>query len=109
MTTKEDLLLSSGVAPASEHAKRLSKDFDLATQALKEGSCQELYVLWERAIKDQGTLLQTVDLMFRHYQSGPRPLYQPPSDSVSSMERVALAAIDLAKQIAGKAKNGRVK
>jgi len=86
-----------------EEAKsRHEEEIDLAKEALKRADAQELFKFYEEAVKERENLLVAMDVLARH-RSGKAPRYQPGEDIIQSMERVALAAIELAKGVALKA------
>lgn len=68
-----------------------------AKKAIEEEDAKELYKLFQAAIHERGLAVEMVGLISKHYLgSKDSPRYEPSSDVVGSMERVALAAIELA-------------
>ena len=71
-----------------------------AETALANADAAELYKLFHAAVKDRGEALTALDGIVRHYAgSRDMPRLIDPSP-VECMERVALAAIALAREVA---------
>ena len=82
-------------------------DYALAQKLLAEKNCEELFLLYEKAIRDRNQALQMVARIADIYMGTNKlPMYQPPSNSIAAMQSVSLAAIQLAREVAvnGKAK-----
>lgn len=79
---------------------QLERDADAAEQALADVNCAELFRLWEKAVRERGDSMKTMLNIANHYiGENPNPFYQS-TGAIEAMERVSLAAIELAKQIA---------
>lgn len=98
---------SAGWPEGSRGATESIEQYEAAKQALNKADAAELFVLYERAVRDRKQLQFLFSMTAKHYAgSKDEPRFKPdeqaaPSnDVVSAMERVALAAIDLAKSIA---------
>jgi len=84
--------------PDSPIGKELVGLMNSAEQALAEADSVELFELFKRAIKERGDALNIVGVLSSHYLGDKSvPRYSPSDNAVESMERVALAALDLAK------------
>ena len=89
----------------SPAGKKLMTLMTSAEEALAKADAQELFELFQQAIQERGQALNTMGLVASHYlgEKG-QPRYVPTDNAVESMERVALAAIDLAKSTITKSK-----
>lgn len=73
-----------------------------AQRALDAADATELYALWKKSIRARGRILETMGLLVKHYagdKDTPRFAEETPG-AVAAIERIALAAIDLAKSVA---------
>lgn len=79
-------------------ADPISRDVE-AKAALDACDCQELYRLYQEAVDHKNKALGALSTVARHFMgSSDSPRYAEKStDVIDAMERVALAAIDLAK------------
>lgn len=101
-TEKEDLVESATYA-GTPAATDLAHDYDEAQSALDKADCAELYRLWEKAVRDRGKVLEAMLQLTKHATGiGESPRWQPPSNTIDAMERVSLAAIQLARDVAVK-------
>lgn len=97
---KDEILGIAGVdSPAG---KAQQKDYETAKDALARADAAELFTLYERAIRDRNELAAVFTRGMSHFiGSSDKPRYEPASENViASMERVALAAIELARAVA---------
>ncbi len=77
-----------------------------AEKALEKADAKELYVLFTKAMQDSAHCITTMGLIANHYVGEKtQPRFSPSNDAVAAMERVALAAIDLAKAVAERDKS----
>jgi hypothetical protein len=85
-------------------ATKDTTQMDAADAALKKADATELFQLFKSAISDKEQLTGALETVVAHYvgmSESPRFATNSP-DVISSMERVALAAIELAREVAGK-------
>lgn len=81
-----------------------------AKEALARADTQELFALYERAIRDRAEMEVVMETLTKHYvekTKSPRIDSAPstPPNAIESMERVALAAIDLARLAFGQTRD----
>lgn len=87
----------------SKMQSELDADQGLAEQYLKESRADDLYALYQKRCKQLEEFGSTLCTMAEMYAGkGERHSALPTADAVSAMERVAMAAIELAKAIASK-------
>lgn len=90
--------VSGGSGPNSPRARHQAEQYTLAQEALRTASADELFILYEAAIRERNqmssALLTAVGSLIGK-EDGPR-LYQS-DNAIAAMERVALAALELAK------------
>lgn len=83
----------------TKNADELSK----AEQALEKSDAAELYDLYRRKVIECDKVGQALETIAKHYiGSSAAPRYMPSEGAVEAMERVALAAIELAKAVTSK-------
>lgn len=109
MTVKDKVLPKLEVAEAgSKMQKEFEADQGLADRYLAEANTQDLYELYQKRCRQLNEFGNTLGTMAEMYagKSGARiGDFSPASpNAVASMEKVALAAIELAKAVAGKLK-----
>ncbi len=91
--------------PSSKRAKAAYKDYDAAKEALQQVNIEDLFVLYEKAVRSHTKMEKLFfDVAEAHLQrgdgTGPPLIQQQESETVvSSMERIALAAIESAKLV----------
>ena len=86
--------------PQLERSKHRILCDDQAAAALERADAKELHQIYRNAMERNDKLTLAMSAVVNHYvgeQETPR--YQPSESAVESMERVALAAIDLAKAV----------
>lgn len=100
-TLKTDEVVGTA-AESSETGIALLADYDRAKTALDAADAAELFVLYEKAIRDRNEFENAMSVAVSHYVGKKdEPRYMPNNDNaIAAMERVALAALDLAKQVA---------
>jgi len=87
-----------------------AKDFKAAKAALARADSAELFLLYERAIRRRNEIeflfTKTVEMYIgKNDRENLHRIATPPSDSaVQTIEKIALAAIDLAKTVIGATK-----
>lgn len=92
---KEEIL--KGIENKEAQKQYLAK-YNLAKDALNRNDTQELFILYEEAVKHRGQLLAVICILNEHNSSKiPRIGVEVNEDVVKLMENVALAAIELAK------------
>lgn len=104
--TQEDL---AAVWPEkSKGLDQLDKQYSRAKVALDQANAAELFTLYESSVREQAKLMLLFKSTVETYAGSSDPKKQQEEASasaVAAMERVALAAIELAKSIAvGKGK-----
>ena len=70
----------------------------LAEEALEKTDAAALKRLYDQAEKDVATLVDGMSVMVKHDKLGPRP-EGPSDDAVKAMRDVAMAAIELAREV----------
>lgn len=97
-----DLTRDEIIGTAAEHsepAREALHDHDLAKDALARGDAQELFVLYQKAIRRRNEVTRMFETIVAHYMGkNDQPRLSDP-DSIASMRDVALGAIALAKSI----------
>lgn len=89
------------LSPRAEH------DLAEAKALLKKADAEELYALFERSQRSNAALANSLLQVSMHYAgSNSSPRYEPSPSAVEAMERVALAAIQLARDVALSEKKG---
>jgi len=79
------------------------KDDSDADKALERVDASELYALYKKKVDECNKISEALETVAKHYVgTNPSPRYLPSENAVGAMERVALAAIDLAKAITTK-------
>lgn len=95
--------LTANVEDGSQAATETLRDYDLAKNALAKSDCIQLFTLYEKAIRQRGELLGVLATLAEWSSNTAQPRYQPSQQSaIDSMERVSLAAIELAKAVSEK-------
>lgn len=88
--------------PESEAGLR-SSDWLAADRALEKADAAELHDLYCRKVIECDRVGQALETIAKHYAGkSDAPRYMPSENALGAMERVALAAIELAKAVAGK-------
>lgn len=96
-----------GVSPqGNPRGDQKIADYDAAEKALERADAKELFVLYEKAIRDRNeieTLFTGMTSIYMGKDNRPNlhSLTPPTDNAVAAMERIALAAIDLARHVAG--------
>lgn len=75
-------------------------DNDVAQEALNRADATELHALYVKKVQECDKIGEALNVVTKHYcgQSG-TPRYIPSESAIGAMERVALAAIELAKAV----------
>ena len=78
-----------------------SKPSDQAKAALDAADCQELYKHYTDALQKSDRMAAALSVISEHFiaASDKGPRYAPSENAIEAMERVAIAAIDLAKSV----------
>jgi hypothetical protein len=101
--TAEEFGKAAKVSPHSKYAIESAQQYGAAKEALERVDAEELFSLYERAIKERSEIMGIVATTAQHFignNDEPRRASAVSTDVIGAMERVALAAIDLAKSIA---------
>lgn len=92
----------NAITPITENtpSERLNES---AEEALEKADARELYHHYKIAMQRCEKMVETLNVVAAHYTGKPdSPRYFPSESAVESMERVALAAIELAKSVVTK-------
>jgi hypothetical protein len=86
------------MASPTQEANQIAADKTSADEALKAADAQELHALFLRSEERRLKLVAVLNALVGHY-AGERdaPRFHPSTDAVAAMEKVALAAINLAQ------------
>lgn len=109
MTVKEKATKLEIAEAGSEMQREFERDQGLADQYLAEANAKDLYALYQKRCEQLNDFGKTLGTMAEMYagKSGARigdfNMRSTP-DAVAAMEKVALAAIELAKAVAAKSK-----
>ena len=90
----------------SPMGKDILQEEKTAEQALLRADVTELFAIYEKMCIERAKHMDVIETLSKHFSgSSDKPRYGEPSEStIVAMQAVALAAIDLAKQVAlGKA------
>lgn len=80
---------------------RAQQELQQAKALLERADAQELYALFEKAQKENAELANSLMRVMTHYSgSSSVPRYEPASNVVEAMERVAITALQLARDVA---------
>ena len=72
----------------------------MAKEAVEKADVAELYRHYQMAMEKCDSLAKAVETIAAHYVGKTdHPRYSPSENAIEAMERVALAAIDLAKSV----------
>lgn len=91
----------------SQMQKEFDRDQGLADQYLAEANAKDLYELYQKRclqLMEFGNTLSTMAEMYAGKSGNRGDFARSAPDAVEAMERVAMAAIELAKAVAGKGK-----
>jgi hypothetical protein len=99
---------AQGFPENSEGAVHAHEEYKQVVNALNRSDANELFVLYKRAVTERGEAFSALATAIKHFSGGselPRIAKElsenvPPENVIGSMERVALAAIELARAIA---------
>lgn len=69
--------------------------------ALEKADINELHELYKKSKRDCATVVETIEILSKHY-TGEQPRAKEYISAIEAMEKVSLAAIDLAKFYIGK-------
>lgn len=87
--------------PSKPPTPGLLKSDAEAAAALERADAKELHALYVKAVEKSNRTIKALSAVAEHYiGSKDSPRYEPTSSAIESMERVALAAISLAKSVA---------
>jgi hypothetical protein len=100
MEDKNKLKEAFDQAGAPALGAKYAKEYDVAKAALDRADAQELFVLWERAVKEQAKTLEAFGQLLTHYAGKSDAPRYTPSDVTEAMKVVSLAAIELARSVA---------
>ncbi len=99
-TEHKKIIESSGSDLTSQNAVELLRDIEAAELALANANCEELFALFKKAIKERGDAMRMMLQVSQHFMGDKTDPFYQPSDAIESMERVSLAAIQLARDVA---------
>lgn len=88
---------------ATEEAQEQNAEDEsaLARSVLERGDIKEIFALYEKTVKERNACVHAALILSDHYKGGSAvPRWSEPSGFVDSIERVALAAIGLARDVA---------
>lgn len=90
----------------SVSGKERKEHYEAAKAALDAVNAGHLFQLYEQVARDRSegekALMTTIELALKRSDKPLSQQQSPPADAIAAMERVALAAIELAKQIVEK-------
>jgi len=99
LTTKEVVGTADENSPVGQECL---KDFSLAQAALARSDAQELFVLYQKAIRQRNEIVGAMETIVGHFMGknkDPRLSSVELPDSVAAMREVALSALALAKSL----------
>lgn len=83
------------------HSENAVTNLTVADQALEKADAAELHALYRQKVVECDNVGAALEAIVKHYVgSSETPRYMPSDNAVGAMERVALAAIELAKAVA---------
>lgn len=104
--TEEEV--SVGLSEKTNGGKQFRDNYDLAKAALERADANELFVLYEHAVRERTKMTQAMMYISDHLGGDKdKPRFQAPENdrSIEAMKDVALAAIALARSVAGVAED----
>lgn len=100
-TLKRDEVSGPEMPDDAPRALLRIQEYEQAKAALERVDVQELFALYEKAIRDRNSMAQALGSIVTHYVgSKDEPRGYVGHDAISAMETVALAAVDLARLVA---------
>jgi hypothetical protein len=103
--SEKKVVALKGAEQGSKMQNEFLRDQALAEQYLAEANVKDLYELYQHRCEQLQDFGGTLSTMAEIYAGkGSRGEFQGSPDAIKAMERVALAAIELAKAVTGKGK-----